>query len=66
MRQVSELAVFLMLALALLGGCLINGDVYEQRKEELTDHGGDSFVQESDCDDTDPAIFPGADEVCDS
>lgn len=49
----------------LLTGCLINTELYDRRKEALTDHDGDSFVQEEDCDDTDAAIFPGASEVCD-
>ena len=51
--------------LVALAGCLINTELYERRKEELTDHDGDSFVQEDDCDDTDATIFPDADEVCD-
>lgn len=54
-----------MFALVLLSACLINRDLYEQRKEELTDHDGDSFAQEDDCDDADITVFPGADEVCD-
>lgn len=54
-----------MLVLTFLSGCLINREVYEQRKEELTDHDEDSFVQEDDCDDSDVTIFPGAEERCD-
>ncbi|MDP2311736.1 MAG: MopE-related protein [Pseudomonadota bacterium] len=51
--------------LIVLAGCLINTELYERRKEALTDHDGDSFVQEDDCDDADATIFPDADEVCD-
>lgn len=51
--------------LVTLAGCLINSELYERRKAELTDHDGDSFVQEDDCDDGDATIFPGAVEVCD-
>ncbi|GDX78524.1 hypothetical protein LBMAG42_03350 [Deltaproteobacteria bacterium] len=54
-----------MLLLPLLAGCLINEAVYLRRLEELTDHDGDSYAQEDDCDDADATIFPGALEVCD-
>lgn len=54
-----------MLIFGLLSGCLLNPDAYEQRKEQLTDHDGDAFAQENDCDDADAAVFPGADERCD-
>jgi len=53
-----------MLLLA-LSGCLIDTERYQERKSELTDHDGDSFIQEDDCDDADATIFPGAAEVCD-
>lgn len=53
-----------MILTAILAGCLINEAVYSQRLAELTDHDGDSFVQEDDCDDTSAAIFPGAEEWC--
>jgi hypothetical protein len=55
----------LMLVLLTLAGCLINTELYENRKAELTDHDGDGFVQELDCDDADATVFPGAAEVCD-
>ena len=54
-----------MLLFGLASGCLINTEVYERRKAELTDHDGDSFVQEDDCNDADASIFPQASEVCD-
>ncbi len=54
-----------MLMLGLLSGCLINTAFFYRRMEELTDHDGDSFVQEDDCDDADPTVFPGAEEICD-
>lgn len=52
------------MVLLVLAGCLINAEVYEQRSWELTDHDGDSFVYEKDCDDEDASVFPGALEVC--
>ncbi|MCK6503918.1 hypothetical protein L6R53_11040 [Myxococcota bacterium] len=52
-----------MLALY-LAGCLINRDLYEERRAELTDADQDGFAQAEDCDDTDPDVFPGADERC--
>jgi hypothetical protein len=54
-----------MLLLPFLAGCLINTELYERRKEELTDHDGDGYAQEDDCDDTNPAIAPGMEERCD-
>ena len=54
-----------MLLLGFLSACLINTELYERRLGELTDHDGDGFVEEDDCDDGDPAVFPGAVEVCD-
>lgn len=48
----------------LLAGCLINDAVYDQRKYELTDHDGDGFVFEADCDDENELVFPGGSEVC--
>lgn len=54
-----------MLVLGLLGGCLINTELYEQRAKELTDHDGDTFAQQDDCDDDDARVFPGAEETCD-
>lgn len=52
------------IVILLLAGCLINDAVYEQRKNELTDHDGDGFIFEADCDDGDAGVFPGAVEVC--
>ena len=65
--------------LLLLAGCLVNTDLYESRKAELsgadrpsaggdgTDSGdadADGFtVEQGDCDDADASVFPGADEV---
>ncbi len=54
-----------MLVFTFLSACLVNRELDEQRKEDLSDHDGDSFAQEDDCDDADPSIFPGAQEVCD-
>ena len=52
-----------MLLLSLLA-CIDARSLYEQRLAELTDDDGDGFNDdEDDCDDTDDAIHPGADEV---
>lgn len=49
----------------LLIGCLLDKDGYLARKAELTDHDGDGFVQEDDCDDADSGVSPSGVEVCD-
>jgi hypothetical protein len=54
--------------LVLLGfGCLIDRDLYEQRRAALLDADGDGFDDAAqggdDCDDADGAAFPGATEV---
>ncbi len=46
-------------------GCLINEAVYLERLDALTDHDGDGYAKEDDCDDGDSAVFPGAPEQCD-
>ncbi len=50
--------------LLLLVGCLFDRATYEARLEELTDHDGDGIAQLDDCDDAEPAVFPGAEERC--
>ena len=45
--------------------CWFDPTAYEKRREELTDHDGDGFAQEDDCDDESAAVFPGAKETCD-
>jgi hypothetical protein len=50
----------------LLAGCLISTDLYNQRLDQLTDHDGDGYVFEDDCDDTDDTVHPDADETCDA
>lgn len=57
-----ESNVFTLLTVA---GCLIDTPAYQTRKQELTDHDGDSFIQEDDCDDESATVFPGAQEICD-
>ena len=60
-----------MSIILLLGACLINQSLYEQRKAELADTSstsrdadGDGYVADTaggtDCDDTDPKVHPGA------
>ena len=51
----------------LLPGCLINTDLYHRRLEELTDNDDDGYNEDDgDCDDSNPAVNPGADELCNS
>ncbi len=50
---------------ALLAGCLLDKAGYLARVAELTDHDGDGYVQQDDCDDADASVFPGATETCD-
>ena len=49
----------------LLAGCLINPELYESRKAELTDGDGDGYAMQDECDDEAAEVHPGADEVCD-
>ena len=48
-----------------LAGCLINTELYERRKAELTDGDGDGYAMEDECDDENGGVYPGAPEVCD-
>ncbi|MCK6506034.1 hypothetical protein L6R53_22075 [Myxococcota bacterium] len=49
----------------LLAGCLINAELYQERRDALTDDDGDGLTDEQgDCDDTDPAVAPGQVELC--
>lgn len=45
-------------------GCIINEAAYLERLDELTDHDGDGYAKEDDCDDADSDMFPGAAETC--
>lgn len=49
-----------------LTACLVNEDLYNQRRALLTDQDGDGITEEQgDCDDNDANRFPGAPELCD-
>lgn len=49
-----------------MAGCLVDSDLYERRKVELSDLDGDGFRPiDGDCDDVDADVNPGAAEVCD-
>lgn len=54
-----------MLVLVWLSGCLVDTELYESRKLDLSDGDGDGFARPDDCADTDASVFPGAQEVCD-
>lgn len=49
-----------------LAGCLINTELYERRKAELTDGDGDGYAMEDECNDEDASVYPGAPELCDA
>lgn len=63
----SALPLSMISATLFLTGCLVNTTLYRERLDDLSakDLDGDGVVAGDDCDDTDPAIFPGAEEVCD-
>jgi hypothetical protein len=46
-----------------LGACWFDDTVYRERLEALTDHDGDGWVKEQDCDDQREDVFPGGGEV---
>ncbi len=55
-----------MLLLLSLTACLVNEDLYNQRRAEVIDDDRDGFTEaQGDCDDQDRQRFPGADEMCD-
>ncbi len=48
-----------------LPGCLVNTDLYEERRAELVDDDGDGVSDaQGDCDDANPRVLPGAPEPC--
>lgn len=51
--------------IVLLAGCLINAELYERRKAELSDGDGDGYAMQDECDDSDVSVHPGAPETCD-
>ena len=56
-----------MVLLLFLSGCIIfDTSPAQQRMRELTDDDGDgSTLDEGDCNDFDPLVYPGAPEICD-
>lgn len=55
-----------MLLSVLLIGCLVDHDLYNQRRAQLTDDDADGYSEvEGDCNDADPTFSPAAREVCD-
>ena len=58
--------LLLALLLPITPACLLRTDLYEARKLALTDNDGDGITEvDGDCDDTDPATWPDAPELCD-
>jgi len=56
----------LALGVLILAPACVDSTTYHQRQDELTDDDGDGFTEDQgDCDDANPAVYPGADEVCD-
>jgi len=54
------------ITVVLLATACVDSATYHQRQDELTDDDGDGFTEDqSDCDDANPNVYPGADEVCD-
>jgi hypothetical protein len=51
--------------LLFLTGCVFDHRGYERRVDELTDLDEDGFPASEDCNDRDPATFPGAADACD-
>ncbi len=50
----------------LLAACLINDDLYQERRAALSDNDQDGVTPEQgDCDDGDPSVAPGLPERCD-
>ena len=54
-----------MILLLALAGCVLGPSAWDRWDEEHGDLDGDGYSREVDCDDDDPAVHPGADEVCD-
>jgi hypothetical protein len=61
-----------LLPAALLTGCLVNTELYDELSDQFVDSDsdsevdadGDGFSELVDCDDADPAVHPEAEEVC--
>lgn len=50
---------------SLSSACLVSSELYRERIDALTDHDGDGYAREAECDDADDDVHPGAVEVCD-
>ena len=65
-RNVGVIALSLLWSLLCLSPGCVDSSSYHQRQDELTDDDGDGFTEDQgDCDDANPSVFPGADEICD-
>jgi hypothetical protein len=62
----SRLSSILLLSLAMTIGCPDgNGPIKDDTAQPAVDADGDGFSSDEDCDDSDPDIYPGAEEQCD-
>jgi hypothetical protein len=54
-----------LLILSFLGACATTEKVEESPQEISLDEDGDGFIADEDCDDSNPLVYPGTEEICD-